>query len=58
MGRPELISFQAYSTVRYWWLILFVNKVDDPFFGLSEGQLLTIPNILDVYDFYKKYAIR
>lgn len=56
--RPDMISFKSYGTVSYWWLILFVNGVHDPFFDLVVSQLLDIPQIYDIYDFYKKYAIR
>ena len=56
--RPDLISYKAYNTVKYWWLICFVNKVQDPFSDLTVGKLMTIPNILDIYEFYKKNAVR
>jgi hypothetical protein len=56
--RPDMISFNVYGTVKYWWLLMFVNGIFDPFNDLSAGQRLTIPNILDIYDFYKRYAKR
>lgn len=56
--RVDLISFKSYGTVRYWWLIAFVNKIQDPFNDLTPGQILEIPNILDIYDFYKEFALR
>lgn len=56
--RPDLISYKMYGTVKYWWIIMFINKIDDPFFGLTVGQQLTIPNILDIYEFYKQYRKR
>lgn len=56
--RPDLISFKNYGTVNYWWFIMFVNSVFDPLSDLEVGHLLVIPNLLDVYDFFKKYRKR
>lgn len=56
--RPDSISNIVYGTVGYWWLICFVNKIYDPFVDLTVGQQLTIPNILDIQNFYKKYRLR
>lgn len=56
--RPDTISYKNYGTVRYWWLILYVNGIGDPFSELTLGQLLQIPNLIDVYNFYKKYKLR
>jgi len=56
--RPDLISYKNYGTVAYWWLICYVNGVFDPFYDLEVGQEIEIPNILDIYTFYKKYRVR
>jgi hypothetical protein len=56
--RPDMISYRNYNTVNYWWLIMSVNGIFDPFNDLYVGLRLMIPNILDVYDFYKKYGKR
>ena len=56
--RPDLISYNRYGTVDYWWLICFVNNIWDIFSEMETGQVLIIPNILDAYDFYKKYKAR
>ena len=58
VGRPDLISFEVYGTVRYWWIICIVNKIMDPLQGIAEGDLLKIPHILDIGDFYRQYRIR
>lgn len=55
--RPDMISFKNYGTVTYWWLICYVNEIHDPYNELTVGQLLIIPNILDVYDFFKQYRV-
>lgn len=56
--RPDLISYRFYGTVKYWWLICYVNGIYDVFIDLKVGQLLKIPNILDIYDFYRNYKKR
>jgi hypothetical protein len=56
--RPDLISASVYGVVDYWWIICYVNKIQNPFTGLVPGMILTIPNLIDVYDFLKKYHRR
>jgi len=56
--RPDMISHRNYNTVRYWWLVMSVNSIFDPFNELFVGKKLQIPNILDIYEFYKKYGKR
>jgi len=56
--RPDMISYKTYGTVNYWWVICLVNQIFDPFNDLYVGQQLKIPNILDVYGFYKNYSMR
>lgn len=56
--RPDLISYKAYGSVKYWWLVCYLNDIHDPFNDMTVGDLIKIPNILDIYSFYKKYSIR
>lgn len=56
--RPDLISYKMYGSVAYWWVILLVNDVIDPFTGVEVGQVLTIPALLDVYDFQRSNRLR
>ena len=56
--RLDLVSYKAYRTVDYWWLIGVVNKIENTFTGVAVGDLLVIPNILDIYAFYKEYSLR
>lgn len=56
--RLDLISYKAYRTVDYWWLIGVVNKIENPFTDVAVGDLLMIPNILDIYAFYKEFSLR
>lgn len=54
--RPDLISYQWYGTVDYWWIICYVNKIHNPLEDLVIGRILIIPNILDIYEFSKRYS--
>ncbi len=56
--RPDMISYKNYGTVNYWWVICLVNNIFNPFNDLYVGQQLKIPNVQDIYEFYKKYALR
>ena len=42
-GRPDLISYRYYGTPAYYWVILWINGVHDPFETLYPGMLLRIP---------------
>lgn len=55
---PALISHRVYGDVGFWWIILLVNGVENPFTELSPGTILTIPNKLDIYDFQHKFRVR
>jgi hypothetical protein len=55
---PALISFTAYGSVEFFWIILLVNDIEDPFSELVSGLLLTIPHKLDIYNFQKKFKVR
>jgi hypothetical protein len=56
--RPDLISYKVYGTVQFWWIILLINNIENPFTGLVVGQILTIPNKLDIYEYQKTYRLR
>jgi hypothetical protein len=56
--RPDLISYKAYNSVKFWWLVCFVNKIQDPLTDIVVGDLIKLPSILDIYDFYKRYSFR
>lgn len=56
--RLDLVSYKAYQTVDFWWLIGVVNKIENPLLDISVGDLLIIPNILDIYAFYKEFSLR
>jgi len=56
--RTYRISEKMYDTPQFWWIICLVNKIEDPFTGIHPGDLLIIPNVLDIYAFQKKYRVR
>lgn len=58
VGRPDLISYKNYGTVRYWWIICLVNQLENPLTDIEMGVILKIPSVLDIYDFYRRYKIR
>lgn len=55
--RPWLISYKCYGVVDFWWLLMFLNDIENPFTDLEEGMILTVPNRIDIYDFAKKYRV-
>lgn len=56
--RPDMISYKVYNgSVEYWWIICFINKIQNPLVDLVTGDTLTIPNFLDIINFYRKYKV-
>lgn len=58
LGSFDLISKKAYGSEEYWWVICLVNDILDISSDIAIGDILTIPSILDVFDFYKKRVRR
>lgn len=56
--RPDIISYKVYGVVDYWWIILYVNDIESPLTDMTSGTIIQIPNVLDIYNFYKQYAFR
>ena len=56
--RPDNISSKFYGSPVYWWVIMLVNDISDVKEELYVGQLLRIPSILDIYDFFKRQRRR
>lgn len=54
IGRPDLISLKNYSVQDYWWLIGEVNGICDFMEDIKEGDVIQIPDQLDIEDFYLK----
>jgi hypothetical protein len=43
VGRPDLISYKFYGTPVFYWILLWINGILDPFEGMYPGMLLRIP---------------
>ena len=41
--RPDLISNIFYGSPGYWWYLMLVNGVTDPFEGFNSGDQILIP---------------
>lgn len=48
VGRPDKISYEVYGSVAYDWLILYYNRILDPFTELTSGRVLKIPSLESV----------
>lgn len=55
---PDNIAYKSYKNERLWWVVCLVNNLYNCSVDIVVGNLLKIPNILDVYDFYRKYRKR
>lgn len=56
VGRLDLVSHKYYRTPALWWVIEYVNSIDDPFV-MSIGTLLRIPAPLGVLPLLKGAVI-
>ena len=43
--RPDLISNVFYGSPKYWWLLMLVNNISDPFEGFYVNQKILIPKV-------------
>jgi hypothetical protein len=43
--RPDLISHAFYKTPGYWWYIMMLNNIVDPFENLRSGDDLVLPKL-------------
>lgn len=55
LGRPDLISLDAYGDVNYWWVIMLANDIVDPFDDIKFGDELIIPNDTEVFQFLEQF---
>lgn len=46
-GRPELLSYNLYETIKYWWLLLVYNRKVCPF-DLKQGEYIKYPSIINI----------
>lgn len=45
--RPDLLSYDEYGTVDYWWIFTILNKdkLIDPIYDMKEGMILRLPTL-------------
>lgn len=56
--RPDMISYKCYNQCcDYWWIICFVNQIENPFTDFFTGQILTVPNFQDIINFFRLYKL-
>lgn len=55
-GAPDLISFQEYGDDQYWWIIMYINKIQDPINELTAGTVIAIPRISDIEEYKNNRA--
>ena len=51
--RPDIISIRAYNKMDYWWIICRVNKIVDVWNDLEAGDIIQVPDVQDIVDFYQ-----
>ena len=52
-GRLDLISFDAYNSVQYWWIIAKINAIINPITEITAGKIIAIPLLTDIENFYQ-----
>lgn len=48
--RPDLLSYDTYNTVDFWWVFAVRNKsiIKDPIFDLTAGKKIYLPKITTI----------
>jgi len=46
--RPDLLSFRVYGTIDMWWLLCWLNGIDDPINGIANGDVVEVPSMDDI----------
>lgn len=58
IGRPDLLSLKLFGKMNYWWIVAKVNNIDDWWNDISVGDVIEVPDIRDIEDFYSKFRQR
>ena len=53
-GRLDLLSFDYYGTVDYWWVIAYINDIRQIPTELNIGRELRMPTATRIVDFLEK----
>jgi hypothetical protein len=56
--RPDLLSLKLYGKINYWWIIGKVNNIDDWWNDIEVGDVISVPSIVDIEDWYAKVRQR
>jgi len=48
--RPDLLSLAQYGTMKYWWILLKVNDIDDIWYDFHIGDVIMVPDVQDIED--------
>lgn len=51
IGAPDLISYKEYGTHDLWWIILLINRIQDPINELVPGIKIAVPFKQDIDSF-------
>ena len=54
VGNLDKLSFEQYGDEKLWWVIALVNGIIDPFNDDLVDQELEVPDLLDIFDFYRE----
>jgi len=49
--RPDLISYKLFKDPAFFWVILWLNGISDPFEGLYVGMTLRVPTVRRLAEF-------
>lgn len=52
IGKLDLVSYRYYNTTDLWWIIAKINNIEDVWNDYKIGDVLTIPDINDIQDWY------
>ena len=58
IGRPDLLSIKLYGKQTYWWILAKANNIDDFWNDINVGEVIDVPDIRDIEDWYSEVEIR
>lgn len=56
--RPDLLSLALYEKMNYWWILAKVNNIDDWWNDLEIGDVIDVPNLIDIENWLYKVKSR
>ncbi|RLC67140.1 MAG: hypothetical protein DRH97_05305 [Chloroflexi bacterium] len=51
VARPDLIAYKFYKSPEYYWVILWVNGISDPFEEMFAGRTIRVPALRRLMEF-------